>query len=71
MSAFWTIAVSFAVLFSFVLIYFGIRLAVRQSGRERLRGILMVIAGILLLANVYLYTTVPESPEPPAQVTAQ
>lgn len=66
MSTFWSFAVSFAVLFSFVLIGFGIRLAVKQTGKERLRGILMVVAGVVLLGNVYLYTTMPVLPEPPA-----
>jgi len=69
MSAFWSFVLSGAVLLSFVLIGFGIRLAVRETGKERLRGILMVIAGAVLLGNVYLYTTVPELPERPAGVT--
>lgn len=69
MSIFWSIALSVAVILSFVLIGFGIRLAVREAGRERLRGILMVVAGLVLLGNVYLYTTTPELPEPPASAT--
>lgn len=66
MSAFWSFAISVAVLLSFVLMGFGVRLAVKQTGKERLRGILMVIAGAVLLWNVYLYTTVPELPQRPA-----
>lgn len=66
MSAFWSFAISVAVLFSFALMVFGVRLAIKQTGKERLRGILMVVAGIVLLGNVYLYTTVPELPERPA-----
>lgn len=69
MSAFWSFAISVAVIFSFVLIGFGIRLAVKQTGKERLRGILMVVAGVVLLGNVYLYTTVPELPERPIDGT--
>lgn len=63
---FWSYMLAIAVLASFLLVGFGIRLAVRETGRERLRGILMVIAGAVLLGNVYLYTTVPELPERPA-----
>lgn len=66
MSTFWSYMLAIAVLASFLLVGFGIRLAVRETGRERLRGILMVIAGAVLLGNVYLYTTVPELPERPA-----
>lgn len=66
MSMFWSYMLAIAVLASFLLVGFGIRLAVRETGRERLRGILMVIAGAVLLGNVYLYTTVPELPERPA-----
>lgn len=66
MSAFWSFVVSVAVILAFVLIGFGIRLAVKQAGKERLRGILMVVAGLVLLWNVYLYTTAPELPARPA-----
>ncbi|HLU91668.1 MAG TPA: hypothetical protein VKZ46_03700 [Pedomonas sp.] len=66
MSTFWSYMLAIAVLASFLLVGFGIRLAVRETGRERLRGILMVIAGAVLLGNVYLYTTLPELPERPA-----
>lgn len=66
MSMFWSYMLAIAVLASFLLVGFGIRLAVRETGRERLRGILMVIAGAVLLGNVYLYTTLPELPERPA-----
>ena len=65
MSSFWSIALSVAVILSFVLIGFGIRHAMRDQGRERLRGILMVVAGLVILGNVYLYTTAPASPPPP------
>lgn len=70
MSAFWSFAISVAVLLSFVLMGFGARLAVKQTGKERLRGILMVIAGVVLLWNVYLYTTAPALPERPAATVA-
>ncbi|MCH8685291.1 hypothetical protein [Pedomonas mirosovicensis] len=63
MSSFWNFAISAAVLVSFILIVFGVRLTVRQHGKERLRGILMVVAGLVLLGNVYLYTTTPKAPE--------
>lgn len=67
MSTFWAFALSVAVIFSFALMGFGARLAVKQTGKERLRGILMVVAGIVLLGNVYLYTTAPEPPARPAE----
>lgn len=63
MSNFWSIALSVAVILSFVLIGFGLRHALKFPGRERLRGILMVVAGLVLLGNVYLYTTAPQPPE--------
>ena len=66
MSAFWSFAVSVSVILSFVLMGFGARLAVKQTGKERLRGILMAVAGMVLLWNVYLYTTAPELPARPA-----
>lgn len=69
MSDFGGIATSLAVIASFVLIIFGIRLAVRVKA-ERLRGILMVVAGIVILGNVYLYTGLPDSPEPAQRTSA-
>jgi hypothetical protein len=48
-----------AVLAAFVLIFFGTKLALRQQGKERLRGGLMIAAALVTLLNVYLYARAP------------
>lgn len=58
---------SLASLASFALIFLGMRLAFTRP-LERKRGLLMVIAGVVILTNVYLFAT---WPTPPVQQTTQ
>ena len=47
-------ALALAMIAAFVLIGFGLRLAFR--GEDRKRGILMVVAALVLIANVLIWT---------------
>ena len=47
-------ALALAMIAAFVLIGFGARLALR--GEDRKRGVLMVVAALVLIANVLIWT---------------
>ena len=47
-------ALALAMIAAFVLIFFGIKLALR--GDDRQRGVLMVVAALVLIANVLIWT---------------
>ena len=47
-------ALALAMIAAFVLVGFGLRLAIR--GEDRKRGLLMVLAALVLIANVLIWT---------------
>ncbi len=47
-------ALALAMIAAFVLIYFGLKLALR--GGDRKRGVLMVVAALVLIGNVLIWT---------------
>ena len=47
-------ALALAMIAAFVLIIFGLKLALR--GEDRKRGVLMVLAALVLIANVLIWT---------------
>ena len=47
-------ALALAMIAAFVLIVFGTKLALR--GEDRQRGVLMVVAAVVLIANVLIWT---------------
>ena len=47
-------ALGLAMIAAFVMIFFGTKLALR--GEDRKRGILMVVAALVLIANVLIWT---------------
>ena len=47
-------ALALAMIAAFVLIFFGTKLALR--GEDRQRGVLMVVAALVLIANVLIWT---------------
>lgn len=60
MSSLASILLSLGVVMAILLIGGG-TLALRRPG-ERKRAILMIVAGLVTLANVYLYATIPAIP---------
>ena len=47
-------ALALAMIAAFVLIIFGAKLALRRDDRKR--GVLMVVAALVLIANLFIWT---------------
>jgi hypothetical protein len=65
MSPWLSIALSLAMLAAGGLIWAGI-VAIRKGPASRIKGILMVVAAIVLIGNVYLLSTASVTPVSPA-----
>ncbi|WP_174273497.1 hypothetical protein [Sphingomonas bacterium] len=63
MSGLSPILLSLAVLADFALAFGGVRLILR--GRDRIKGVLMLIAALVILGNILLWSLpLPSSPRP-------